>query len=336
MLAVDADRVSARHQELEPLCLPQERAESGSRLFDLLEVIHQQQEVAGAQMLDERPIRILDAQGGRDLGRDEVRVPDGGEADEDDPVREPICQLVGGLKRDPRLADASGAGDGDQAGLASKQTRNLVDLGSPSDERRRGGGQPPALPQLRRLDRQRRVLSEDRGLEAPQLRSRLEPELLHEGRARLAIGRQGVRLTARAVEREHELGPKTFTQGVLGDELLELGDEVGMARKGEVGFDALLECRQPKLVEPPDLVLCERFVGEVGQRWAAPHRERLAQLPGRNLELAFFERSSSLRAEALEPVHVQSTRLELEDVARRTGLELRRSARCRRECLPKP
>ena len=61
---------------------------------------------------------------------------------------------------------------------------------------------------------------------------------------------------------------------MLSYERLELGDQRGVMTEREVGLDAVLERDQPQLLEPRDLVLRERLVGEIGQRRPAPERER--------------------------------------------------------------
>ena len=126
----------------------------------------------------------------------------------------------------------------------------------------------------RRVDR--RVLPEDRLLEGLELAARLEPELVGERTARVLVARERIRLTARAVEGEHELGAQPLARGVLADERLELGDQGRVAAERQIGLDALLERQQPELVEPGDLGLRELLVGEVRERRAAPHVERLA------------------------------------------------------------
>ena len=46
----------------------------------------------------------------------------------------------------------------------------------------------------------------------------------------------------------------------------------------EVGPDRQLGCLQAQLLQPPDLGGRERLVGQVGQDFAAPQRERLPRL----------------------------------------------------------
>ena len=49
------------------------------------------------------------------------------------------------------------------------------------------------------------------------------------------------------------------------------------APERELGFRALLDEREPELLEPRDLLLRERLVAELCERLAAPERERLAE-----------------------------------------------------------
>ena len=64
----------------------------------------------------------------------------------------------------------------------------------------------------------------------------------------------------------------------------------------ELGLDALLERGQPHLLEPLDRDLRERLVGEVGERRAAPERERLAQEIDAASRLAARERLARPRS----------------------------------------
>ena len=78
---------------------------------------------------------------------------------------------------------------------------------------------------------ERRVLAQDRALQLAQPRARLEPELLHEPGARVAIDRQRLLLAPRAVEREHQLAAQLLAQRMLARERVELGDQQRHARR---------------------------------------------------------------------------------------------------------
>ena len=114
-------------------------------------------------------------------------------------------------------------------------------------------------------------------MQPAQLRAGLDADLLHERRARAAVGLQRLRLPPGAIQREHQLPVQALAQRMLGDEPLELADQLAMAPVRELGVDRLRERGQPQLLQPPDLRRRERLVGDVGQRRAPPQRERLAR-----------------------------------------------------------
>ena len=91
---------------------------------------------------------------------------------------------------------------------------------------------------------------------------------------------------------------------MLGNQDLELADELGRAAEGEIGVDPILQRREAKLLEAPDSRSRPRLVGELDQRRAAPQRERLPQSVGRDLRL----RASSLGHESLEAVQIDAVR----------------------------
>ncbi len=128
----------------------------------------------------------------------------------------------------------------------------------------------------RRFDIQRRVLPKDRPLQLLERRARIDPELVDEGPARILVGVQGLRLPTRPVQRRHQIPPQALAERVLGDERLELSDQLVVAPECEVGVDPELDCCQPDLLEPGDGRLGEALVGEVRERRAPPQRQRVA------------------------------------------------------------
>ena len=64
---------------------------------------------------------------------------------------------------------------------------------------------------------------------------------------------------------------------MLGGERRQFTDELAVTADAELDFDAKLEGCQPDLLEPGDRTLRKGLVGEVGERRAAPERERVAQ-----------------------------------------------------------
>ena len=150
-------------------------------------------------------------------------------------------------------------------------------------------------------------MSEDRLFQAPQRLARLEPQLLDERPSSVLVDVERLRLTAATVEGEHELPAETLLQWVLSDERLELPDEVGVPAERQVGVDPLDQRIQAKLLEPTDLVLGERLIGELRERRAAPHRERFAQQRRRTLRVTGGLRRAPVREPLPEPVDVELT-----------------------------
>ena len=73
--------------------------------------------------------------------------------------------------------------------------------------------------------------------------------------AAVAIRLERLRVPTRAVEREHQLPAEPLHERMLGDERLELADELAVATELEVGVDPRLERAQPQLLEAGDLRL---------------------------------------------------------------------------------
>ena len=121
------------------------------------------------------------------------------------------------------------------------------------------------------------LVSEDLRLHTPELGARLDSELLNESGARVLIDVEGLDLTTRAVEGEHQLTAKGFAERMLRDERFELADDVTVPAEIEVCIDPRLERHEAELVETPDLRLREVVERELGQRRATPKREGVLQ-----------------------------------------------------------
>ena len=91
--------------------------------------------------------------------------------------------------------------------------------------RRRDEDHAGARLRRRGSELERGVVREDRPLERLQRRGRVEPEGLDEEPPRRAVDLERLRLSAGAVEREHQLAAEPLTERMLCDERLELGHE---------------------------------------------------------------------------------------------------------------
>ena len=114
-------------------------------------------------------------------------------------------------------------------------------------------------------------------MQAPQLRAGLDADLLHQHRARLAVGVKRLRLPAAAVQRQHPLRVQALPQRVLGHQRVELADDLAVPAGGQVTVDRQLERRDAKLVQTADLGRRERLVRHIRQRRAAPQAQRVAR-----------------------------------------------------------
>src|SRR5262249_12313287 len=117
---------------------------------------------------------------------------------------------------------------------------------------------------------QSRVLAKDAQLELLQRRAWVDAKLVDEGSAPGLEHVEALRLRTAAVEREHQLAAQALAKRVLGDERLELRNELGVPAECEVGVDAILDRRQTYLLQPRNLALCERLALQLGQRLTAP------------------------------------------------------------------
>ena len=160
---------------------------------------------------------------------------------------------------------------------------------------------------------------EDRPLQLLEDGTRLEPELLVEHAPGAAVDLEGLRLSACAVEREHQLASQPLPQRMLRDQRVELSDQGRVAADLEFGVDSRFERRQPQLFETLDLDARDRFESQVGARRPAPQRQRFAENVGRALGIAFRQRPTTLRDGVLEQVEVELAGLDSQQVARSPG-----------------
>ena len=142
------------------------------------------------------------------------------------------------------------------------------------------------------------ILPQDRPLQLLERRARIDPELVDESPARLLVGVQRFCLPTRPIERRHQIHPQALTERVLGDQCLELSDQLVVAPEREVGVDPQLQRCQPDLLEPGDRRLGEALVDEVRERWSSPQSEGVAEPLRRIGRKAASQQASSLRRPA--------------------------------------
>src|SRR6185312_8429155 len=85
--------------------------------------------------------------------------------------------------------------------------------------------------------RQLRVVAEHRPLELLERGARLDPELLDEVSAGIAVRLERLRLPPGAVERAHQQGARALTQRMLANKRFDLADDVGMPPARQIGLE---------------------------------------------------------------------------------------------------
>jgi hypothetical protein len=134
-----------------------------------------------------------------------------------------------------------------------------------------------------RRSRRARSVDRRRGREYGVLQSRqrvawLEAELLGQTLARPLVDVKRVGSPAASVQRAHQLVGQPLARRRGDHEDLELGHDLCMPTELKVGLDAPLEREPAKLVETADLGLREILERDIGQRRAAPQRQRGREL----------------------------------------------------------
>ncbi len=163
------------------------------------------------------------------------------------------------------------------------------------------------------------ILGEDRALEPLELRAGLQPELVHQMLAMLAVHLQCLRLASRPVKSQHALAGQALPVGVGTRQRLELaGDELVPAER-DVGVDPILRRGQPHLREAGDLVLSERLVCEVRQGLAAPERQGLGEQLRALFRVTLGERLPAASRQRLEAVRIDLLSAHVEPVAPALG-----------------
>ena len=84
-------------------------------------------------------------------------------------------------------------------------------------------------------------------METLQLLTRVDSEFIGENGPGVGVRGEGICLSTRAVESEHQQPTKRFLQRGLADHPLEFGNGRRVVSKGDVGLEAGLECESSQL-----------------------------------------------------------------------------------------
>ena len=123
----------------------------------------------------------------------------------------------------------------------------------------------------------RDFLAQHRLLKLAQFLTRLQPQLLGQHRPGAVVGRQRLRLTLAAIQRQHQQAPQSLADRMLGDQAFQLACHLRVPPQPEIGFHAAFQHDQPKLLQPRAFQREGFHVGHVRERTAAPQPQRLPE-----------------------------------------------------------
>jgi hypothetical protein len=233
------------------------------------------------------------------------------------PVQDPaalVVDLAGELGGQPGLPDPPPAGHEHCPALAPSRAgpggSKPGQLDDPADEGRPGGlervGQLAGRMRLGRRGRsQPGVLGEDCRVQPAELRPRVDAQLLDQDRPGPLVGQQRIRLPARAVHGQHELGPHPLAQWVVPDQPIQLGHQLPVASQLQVDLDTVLQGDQPQLGQPAGLGRAEVAIEEFLEGLTPPEPQSLPQHRCCRHRLSLGADAAGPGDELLEPGRVQ-------------------------------
>jgi hypothetical protein len=109
------------------------------------------------------------------------------------------------------------------------------------------------------------ILEQDLLLAPVEPAAGLDAQLLVQDPTGAVEGLEGIRLPARAVQRQHQLAPQPLPERMPGYQPLQLPDQPAMGPQGEIGLDAVLQRGQAQRLQAGPFGLQSGHLVEVGQ-----------------------------------------------------------------------
>ena len=154
--------------------------------------------------------------------------------------------------------------------------------GTAARERAAAGARNQLRVGAARARRAGELLPEDRLGEGPQLRRRVDAQLVGQPAAQPVVERERVRLPPAPVERDHEQPVQPLAQRVQGRQPLQVGDRLAVPAELEQELQPIFERADPQLLQARALGLDPLGVADVAQGRPPPEGKRLVdQRPGR-------------------------------------------------------
>ena len=148
----------------------------------------------------------------------------------------------------------------------------------------------------------------------------VDAELVGQPPADVLVRGQRVGLPAGRVERADLLAADALAQRVIPGQCLQLDQHLGVRAELQRGVDAVLGGGEPAPGEPVGRGVRPRLAGRVGQRRAAPERERFGEQPSGAGGVG-VQRAAAGLGQPLELGRVDQPRVDGEPVAGRHGLD---------------
>ena len=322
-LAGDRERLPAGGQDAQLRAAGQQLGRgAGGGLDQVLAVVQHDQRAPVGEQVDEQGqrvglARLLPAQrvGQPDRAEHGLRdlrgVADRGQLGQPGAAGEPVQHPDRGLGGQPGLAGAAGADQRDQP-VPVEQRGDRGQVVVPADEAGELGrhvGPAHRGPRLRGGPQHPQVDLLQRG-------GRVDAELVGQPPADVLVRGERVGLPAGRVERADLLAADALAQRVIPGQGLQLGQHLGVAAELQRGVDAVLGGGEPALGQPVGRGVRPGLAGGVGQRRAAPERERLGQQPAGAGGVA-VQRAAAGLGQPLELGRVDQPRVDGQPVAGR-------------------
>jgi hypothetical protein len=174
-------------------------------------------------------------------------------------------------------------------------------------------------------------MSQNRGLQPLNLQARIHSKLLAKQSTETSIGDERVALATIAIQRQHQQRPPAFSQRLVGDHRLQLGNRLMVTAQRQHGRHSIFGRRRPQLVKPDRLASGKGQLDEFSQALSPPQPKSLIKHIDRGPVLPHFGGPPGLRDQTLRLRRVGDA---VEPVARRPSHD--RAARTFTQRPPKP
>ncbi len=270
----------------------------------------------------------------RDGRRNTFGLGDAGKVDQPGAVS--VLSSEGGsdLHSQSGLADPAGTNQGHEP-AGTHRFAQLLELGLAADEGAHllpqvagNGAIPGRSGNLGWTgQRQRRILSQDTGLELTQGHARIDAQLVDQSIPDPGIGPQRLGLPSVPVQGKDEQLPQTLAQRVFPAERLEVANDLSVTAQRQVCFRAGLQRSQGQLAQVCSFGIGEAGIGELAQWVPAPQLERLGESGRRRLDVALAKEPPARGHQSFETDCVDVVGIDGEGIAGLAGENRRRPER---------